>query len=286
MRALRIGTAVTCFWLLLLGLAGAAVLAVGAEPLGALLGGQTGAVFTDHDDGSLAVTAPPGTAVLALASGTVRTAADGTVTVAATGDESGLVITYRGIAVPVATTVVTGGSAVGAVAASGRFDVSATVDGVPVDIGPRLTDGAQDPTATGPLDMRRPVDGATISQGFGCTDFAAEPADARCPGGHVHSGIDLAAALGTPVVAALAGRVHVVRTIGGYGLRVELTHAGGLLTLYGHLRSAAVADGDTVLAGEAIGTVGSTGNSTGPHLHFEVRRAGVPEDPRIDVHLP
>jgi murein DD-endopeptidase MepM/ murein hydrolase activator NlpD len=77
-----------------------------------------------------------------------------------------------------------------------------------------------------------------------------------------------------------------VRTQGGYGLRVELTHSGGQLTLYGHLSGVDVGDGDEVAPGDVVGRVGSSGNSTGPHLHFEVRRAGVAEDPRIDVALP
>jgi len=73
---------------------------------------------------------------------------------------------------------------------------------------------------------------------------------------------------------------------GGYGLHVIIDDGGGLSTLYGHLDSVAVTAGDDVLAGEVIGTLGSTGNSTGPHLHFEVRRDGIAEDPREDIALP
>jgi murein DD-endopeptidase MepM/ murein hydrolase activator NlpD len=134
--------------------------------------------------------------------------------------------------------------------------------------------------------MTRPVAGAVISQLYGCTAFAAEPVDAACPGGHFHSGVDLAAATGTPVLAALRGNAHVVRSALGYGLHVILDHGEGLTTLYGHLSTVLVAEGDSVITGDRIGDVGSTGNSTGPHLHFEVRRNGVPENPSLDVALP
>jgi len=132
----------------------------------------------------------------------------------------------------------------------------------------------------------KPLDHASITQPFGCTSAAFEPADAACPGGHWHAGVDLAAARDTPVRAVLAGVARVVHSAYGYGLHVLLDHGGGLVTLYAHLASTAVNTGDAVGAGEVIGTVGSTGNSTGPHLHFEVRRDGVPEDPQLDVALP
>ncbi|HEY6378596.1 MAG TPA: M23 family metallopeptidase [Candidatus Dormibacteraeota bacterium] len=150
--------------------------------------------------------------------------------------------------------------------------------------GPALRDGPGS-GAAGPA-MTRPVAGAVLSQLYGCTSFAAEPVDAACAGGHFHSGIDLAAALGTPVVAALDGSAHVVRAVLGLGLHVVIDHGSGVTTVYGHLSTVLVADGDPVVAGDRIGDLGSTGNSTGPHLHFEVRRGGVPEDPLMDVALP
>lgn len=131
----------------------------------------------------------------------------------------------------------------------------------------------------------RPVAGAVVTQGFGCTPYVFEAPDPHCPGGHWHSGIDLAVGLGTPVRATLAGRVHVLVTAGGYGIHVIVDHGNGMSSLYGHL-SAAVADGTAVAAGGAVGAVGSTGNSTGPHLHFEIRRDGIAEDPRLDLALP
>lgn len=128
-----------------------------------------------------------------------------------------------------------------------------------------------------------PVPGAAISQPYGCTALAIEPASRACAAGHFHSGVDLAAATGTPVRATLAGVARVLVSAGGYGLHVVLDHGDGLSTLYGHLSAVAIADGETVAAGEVIGAVGSTGNSTGPHLHFEIRRDGLPEDPSLDL---
>jgi murein DD-endopeptidase MepM/ murein hydrolase activator NlpD len=132
----------------------------------------------------------------------------------------------------------------------------------------------------------RPVDGAQITQGFGCTGFSFEPVDVACPGGHWHSGIDLAAAAGTPVFATQSGIVQVSLSASGYGLHVVIDHGGGLSSLYGHLSSVAVPSGEYVDAGQVVGAVGSSGNSTGPHLHFEIRRDGIPEDPHDDVRLP
>jgi murein DD-endopeptidase MepM/ murein hydrolase activator NlpD len=132
----------------------------------------------------------------------------------------------------------------------------------------------------------KPLTHSWVSQGFGCTRFSFEPIDLACPGGHWHSGIDLAAARGTPVMATLPGVVTVIVSPTGYGLHVIIDHGGGLSSLYGHLDSVIVLSGDYVDAGQVIGTVGSTGNATGPHLHFEIRRDGIAEDPRLDVALP
>jgi murein DD-endopeptidase MepM/ murein hydrolase activator NlpD len=132
----------------------------------------------------------------------------------------------------------------------------------------------------------KPLTHAWISQGFGCTSFAFEPVDRACSGGHWHSGIDLAAARGTPVMATLPGIVTVIVSPTGYGLHVVIDHGGGLSSLYGHLDTVVVTSGDVVAAGQVIGTVGSTGNATGPHLHFEIRRDGIAEDPLLDLALP
>lgn len=96
---------------------------------------------------------------------------------------------------------------------------------------------------------------------------------------HFHAGVDIGAPAGTPVRAALSGQVQFAGAAGGYGLAVILDHGGGIHTLYGHMRVIRVRAGQEVAAGETLGEVGSTGLSTGPHLHFEVRRDGKPVDP-------
>jgi murein DD-endopeptidase MepM/ murein hydrolase activator NlpD len=87
-------------------------------------------------------------------------------------------------------------------------------------------------------------------------------------------------------MATLPGVVTVIVSATGYGLHVVIDHGGGLSSLYGHLDTVLVASGDLVTVGDVIGTVGSSGNATGPHLHFEIRRDGIAEDPRLDLALP
>jgi murein DD-endopeptidase MepM/ murein hydrolase activator NlpD len=94
-----------------------------------------------------------------------------------------------------------------------------------------------------------------------------------------HAGLDLAAAVGTPIVAAADGRVVSAGWAGGYGRAVEIQHVGGLETRYGHMSRIAAFPGEMVQRGAVIGYVGSTGLSTGPHLHFEVLRNGRPINP-------
>jgi len=94
-----------------------------------------------------------------------------------------------------------------------------------------------------------------------------------------HAGIDIPGALGTPVLSVEEGAVVRAGWAGGYGNMIEIEHPGGLRTRYAHLSSMRVAAGTTVAQGQTIGEMGSTGHSTGSHLHFEVRRAGVAMDP-------
>ncbi|WP_181421009.1 M23 family metallopeptidase [Curtobacterium sp. MCSS17_011] len=94
-----------------------------------------------------------------------------------------------------------------------------------------------------------------------------------------HQGVDFAAAIGTPVVAALPGRVVSAGVLGGYGNQVLLRHADGTATRYGHLSAIDVRPGQILRVGERLGAVGNTGVSTGAHLHFEVIVAGTPIDP-------
>ena len=112
-----------------------------------------------------------------------------------------------------------------------------------------------------------PLRGYAINSAFGLRRLASE-ARAR-----QHKGVDMAAPSGTTVFAACEGQV--LRTgydADGYGRFIEVQHPNGMTTLYAHLSRVDVARGDRVAAEERIGLVGSTGHSTGPHLHFEVRR--------------
>lgn len=95
----------------------------------------------------------------------------------------------------------------------------------------------------------------------------------------MHQGIDFGAPYGAPIVAAASGQVVLAGWDGGYGRAVKVSHGGGLLTRYGHMSRIAVTPGQQVAAGQVIGYVGSTGMSTGPHLHYELHRNGVQIDP-------
>ena len=96
----------------------------------------------------------------------------------------------------------------------------------------------------------------------------------RTQGLHGHNGIDIASALGTPIIASAGGKIIIAKGSGwngGYGNYVVISHANGMQTLYAHLNSVKVSVGDNVSKGDTIGTMGTTGQSTGVHLHFEVR---------------
>ena len=120
-----------------------------------------------------------------------------------------------------------------------------------------------------------PVNYPYLSSSFG---WRRNPVTGR----HVmHEGLDFAAPRGTPIRAASGGVVTEARSISGYGKMVEITHGNGLVTRYAHASKLNVAVGDIVEKGQLIANVGSTGRSTGPHLHFEVRMAGHPLDPTL-----
>jgi murein DD-endopeptidase MepM/ murein hydrolase activator NlpD len=119
---------------------------------------------------------------------------------------------------------------------------------------------------------------AQVSQRFGPSTYWFEPAYGNYP--HFHTGIDMVAPFGSPVFAADDGVVALVgASSSGYGNFVVIAHSGGLDTLYGHLSAALVRVGDRVTQGTAVGLEGSTGNSTGAHLHFELRINQRPVDP-------
>jgi murein DD-endopeptidase MepM/ murein hydrolase activator NlpD len=96
-----------------------------------------------------------------------------------------------------------------------------------------------------------------------------------------HPGIDIANDVGTPEVAADGGQV-VFAGWGSYGIYVEIDHGNGFHTIYGHMSSVVVKTGQAVAQGQLIGLMGATGRASGPHLHFEIRYQGVPQDP-IDL---
>jgi murein DD-endopeptidase MepM/ murein hydrolase activator NlpD len=120
--------------------------------------------------------------------------------------------------------------------------------------------------------MRLPVNGH-LTSGFG-ERFHPILGYAR-----FHAGVDLGATYGAPIVAAADGRVVSAGWRGGYGQAVAIAHAQGLQTLYGHMSRIAAFAGETVHRGQIIGYVGSTGLSTGPHVHFEVTKNGRPVNP-------
>lgn len=124
-----------------------------------------------------------------------------------------------------------------------------------------------------PRDMIMPVSGEISSR------FATSRLHPILSIFRAHRGVDLAAPLGRRIVAPAAGRVRYVGWRFGYGLTVELEHTGAVVTRYSHCSASLVRVGDHVNAGTPIATVGSSGLSTGPHVHFEVLRHGTSVDP-------
>jgi murein DD-endopeptidase MepM/ murein hydrolase activator NlpD len=108
-----------------------------------------------------------------------------------------------------------------------------------------------------------PVEGARLTSGFGSR------------WGTLHAGIDFAAPIGTPERAVMDGVVLRAGPASGFGLAVYVQHANGDVTVYGHMEQILVAEGQTVRAGDTIALLGNRGQSTGPHLHFEVHAGGI-----------
>jgi murein DD-endopeptidase MepM/ murein hydrolase activator NlpD len=125
------------------------------------------------------------------------------------------------------------------------------------------------------------VPGAVTTQPFGCSSLVLEPFDPYCPSRHIHTGVDLAAPTGTAVRAAAGGTARVGFDPGGAGLYVAVAVDSHVRVLYCHLSAALVSPGQRVVTGEVIGKVGSTGLSTGAHLHFEVQVDGRAVDPAL-----
>ncbi len=118
-----------------------------------------------------------------------------------------------------------------------------------------------------------------ITQGFGCTTYPFEPYDPNCRTRHFHSGIDIAAPCGNAITAADSGIAHTYYSNYGFGDHIIIVHGNGWVSVYGHMSSFRVGDGQTVHRGQLIGYEGSTGNSTGCHLHFEVDLNNNPLNP-------
>ena len=109
--------------------------------------------------------------------------------------------------------------------------------------------------------------------------YVSSPYGLRFDGTEFHQGIDIAADMGAPIVATADGVVTAAGWNGGYGNMVDVDHGGGIVTRYGHASALAVTVGQQVRRGEVIAYVGSTGRSTGPHVHYEVRVNGAPVNP-------
>lgn len=152
----------------------------------------------------------------------------------------------------------------------------ATINSSALPPPPATTFGGTQTSAGGAV-FAWPIQGAVLTQGFGPSTLSIEPPMFGFP--HFHTGLDLASS-DTKITAAADGVVAAVGSgTTGYGNYVIIAHGGGLVTLYGHLAVTMVTVGQTVTQGQQIGVEGSTGNSTGVHLHFEVRLNGTPVDP-------
>jgi len=123
------------------------------------------------------------------------------------------------------------------------------------------------------IPSRNPLEVDVMTSNFGMRNHPV------LGGRRAHTGVDLAAAVGTPIHATADGVVSKAAWFGGYGLFISLEHGGELQTRYGHMSRLNVAEGQTVRKGDIIGYVGSTGRSTGPHLHYEVRVDGAAVNP-------
>ncbi len=145
-----------------------------------------------------------------------------------------------------------------------------------LDDGGRITASgeiAAAPRISVSVPSRMPVEGVRLTSGYGMRNHPILRQRRQ------HNGVDLAAAQGTPVYATADGRVGRAEWFGSYGNYVQLEHGADLQTRYAHLSSYTVQEGETVRKGDLIGYIGSTGRSTGPHLHYEVRVDGEPVDP-------
>jgi murein DD-endopeptidase MepM/ murein hydrolase activator NlpD len=118
-----------------------------------------------------------------------------------------------------------------------------------------------------------PIEGASMTSNFG---YRADPFTGA---NTMHDGVDFSAGQGTPILAAASGKVIKAENNAGYGNHVDVDHGNGLVTRYAHASKLLSREGDLVVRGQVLAEVGTTGRSTAPHLHFEVRMNGVPQNP-------
>lgn len=129
------------------------------------------------------------------------------------------------------------------------------------------------------------VENLSLSRGANAISFLQFPSKGTITSpfgmrwGKMHNGIDIGAPMGNPIYAAMDGKVICAEWEDGYGKVIKIDHGVGVETVYGHCSSIEVNAGQSVKRGQKIGEVGSTGNSTGPHVHFEVRVKEAPQDP-------
>ena len=143
---------------------------------------------------------------------------------------------------------------------SGSYSNASSISTAKVDLG---------------INLIRPVSGI-VSSRYGSSESVRNY--------RTHGGLDIAVASGTPIVAAAAGTVTYSGWMSGYGNFLIITHANGVQTCYGHCSKLYVSSGTTVAQGQTIAAVGSTGNSTGPHLHLEIRKNGVRYNPQSYIY--
>lgn len=153
---------------------------------------------------------------------------------------------------------------------TGNAALAASVGRSPLSAAARAAAGIAGPVS---IPSRIPLEGLTMTSNFG---MRVHPV---LGGMRQHKGIDLAAPVGTAIYATADGVVGKAAWFGGYGLYVQLEHGNNLETRYGHMSRLNVAEGQHVHKGDVLGFVGTTGRSTGPHLHYEVRVDGVAVNP-------
>ncbi|VWX53623.1 M23 family metallopeptidase [Novosphingobium sp. 9U] len=153
---------------------------------------------------------------------------------------------------------------------TGNAGLAASVGKSPLSASARAAAGISGPVS---IPSRTPLNGLTLTSSYG---MRVHPV---LGGMRAHKGVDLSAPVGTPIYATADGVVGKASWFGGYGLYVQLEHGNNLETRYGHMSRLNVAEGQHIHKGDVVGYVGTTGRSTGPHLHYEVRVDGVAVNP-------